>query len=36
MAEVMAAVDESEDFCLFGKLRRRQKQLFMVATAERK
>lgn len=24
MAEVMAAVDESTDFCLFGKLKRRQ------------
>lgn len=25
-AEVMAAVDESDDFCLFGKLKRRQKE----------
>lgn len=25
-AEVMAAADESDDFCLFGKLRRRQKR----------
>ncbi len=25
-AEVMAAVDESDDFCLFGKLKRRQKR----------